>query len=221
MINWDFSSANENIKKALALSPENSSVANFAGTIASNFGKLDECLNLQIISIEIDPLDYYNLSLIYQMLKDFDKAQPPMHTFLMHYPGASTAHSLMSQNYLFLGDYNKALEEIAKEPDPFWKLYRKNMIVYAMGKRQEADVLLDELISAYGNDSWPNIASVYAFRKNKDEAFNWLDLAFENRDGSLLEILNYPEMEELWGDPRWNAYINKLGLPKDHGFHMD
>jgi hypothetical protein len=68
---------------------------------------------------------------------------------------------------------------------------------------------------------WPNIASVYAFRGERDKAFEWLDLAYDNRDGSTLEILNYPEMEHLWGDPRWNAYIDKLGLPEDHGFHKD
>lgn len=144
-----------------------------------------------------------------------------MQTFLLHYPAASAAHSQMSLIYLGLGKNAKALEALEKEPDPFWKLYRKCMVVYAIGDKKEAEALLKELVETYGGDSWPNIASVYAFRKEKDEAFKWLDLAYEQRDGSLLEILNYPEMENLWGDPRWNKFIDKLGLPKDHGFHRD
>jgi hypothetical protein len=59
------------------------------------------------------------------------------------------------------------------------------------------------------------------FTGSKDEAFKWLDLAYEQKDGSTLEILNYPETENLWGDPRWNAFLDKLGLPEDHGFHRD
>ncbi len=224
MVNFDFHNASENIKKALALSPDNSLVTNITANIALYFGKLDKSLSLRLKSIELDPLDYknyMNLSLTYQFLKDFEKAQGSLRTFLLHYPGAAAAHSVMSTSYLYEGNYIKALGEIEKETDPFWKLYRKNMILFAMGRKQEADSLLVEFVNSYGNDSWPNIALVYAFRKNKDEAFKWLDLAFENKDGSLLEILNNPEMENLWGDPRWNAFIKKLGLPKDHGFHMD
>ena len=108
-----------------------------------------------------------------------------------------------------------------KEPGQFWKLYGQCLLVYATGDKTEADALLKKLIKDWGNLAWPNIALVYAFRGERDEAFEWLDRAYENRDSSILEILNYPEMENLWGDPRWNAFLDKLNLPKDHGFHRD
>ena len=62
---------------------------------------------------------------------------------------------------------------------------------------------------------------MYAFRGDKNKTFEWLDKAYSHRDTSLLEVLNYPEMKLLWGDPRWNKFIKKLGLPKNHGFHLD
>src|SRR5699024_10647071 len=107
-----------------------------------------------------------------------------------------------------LGHLNKAMDYIEKEPDSFWKLNGKCMVAYAMGKEQEANNLLDQFIADL---AWPNIADVYAFRGEKDEAFKWLELALENGDSSLLEILNYPSMQNLWGDLRWNKFINKLG----------
>jgi tetratricopeptide (TPR) repeat protein len=119
------------------------------------------------------------------------------------------------------GETDRALQEIEKEPDTFWRLYGKCMVMYAMSNRKEADTLLKQLLKDWGDVAWPNIASVYAFRGEKDEAYKWLDLAYKNKDGSILEILNYPEMEHLWGDPRWNAFLDKLGLPKDNGFHRD
>ena len=58
-------------------------------------------------------------------------------------------------------------------------------------------------------------------KRDKDNAFKWMEVALANRDAVLFEMVNYPEMQNLWGDPRGNAFIDKLGLPKDHGFHRD
>ena len=95
------------------------------------------------------------------------------------------------------------------------------MIVYASGDTEKADRLLDKFVKDWGHDSWPNIAHVYAFRNEKDEAFDWLEQSYEVRDASLFSWLDDPAFKNLHGDPRWNAYIIKLGLPDDHGFHLD
>jgi len=223
-MNWNFTAARDLINKALALAQEDTNVIAAAASNALYFGKLEEALQLQLKSVELDPLNYDNrpnLGLRYWLLKDYDNAEKSPQTFLLLYPNAESVHSLMALIYLGQGEKDKALLEIEKEPDSFWKLYGQCMVVYALGDKQKADALLKELVETYGGDSWPNIASVYAFRGEKDEAFTWLDKAYEQRDGSILEILNYPEMENLWGDPRWNAFIDKLGLPEDHGFHRD
>ena len=127
----------------------------------------------------------------------------------------------MCEIQIGLGNPDKGLVYLEKDTDPFWHLYRKCVAVYAQGNTIEADKLLDELVEKWGHDSWPNIADVYAFRNEIDEAFKWLDLAFDNKDASILELLSYPSFKNLWGDPRWNAFINKLGLPDDHSFHLD
>ena len=222
--NWDFAAANDYIKKALALAPENADVLGKAANNATNFGKLEEALQFDLKAVELDPLNYsrnYNLAIDNLMKKDYDNAIKYLQTFLLHYPNAAGAHHSMAMAYLGQGDNDSAIKEIEKEPEVFWKLYGKCMVVYAMGNKTEANTLLKEFVDTYGSDSWPNIASVYAFRGERDEAFKWLDKAYENRDGSTLEILNYPEFENLWGDPRWNAFLDKLKLPKDHGFHRD
>jgi tetratricopeptide (TPR) repeat protein len=161
------------------------------------------------------------LSLFYLWNKQINEADENLQKYLLMFPDAGFAHNFRGQILLAKGDYANALIEVEKGDDPFWNLNRKSMVVYAMGNKTDADALLKQLIDKHGNYAWPNIAHVYAFRGEKDEAFKWLELAYDNKDASLLEILNYPEMENLWGDPRWNAFINKLGLPKDHGFHLD
>lgn len=222
--NWDFKAATSNIQKAMDLAPEDPEVITQASLAMMDLGKLEEGIRLQLKVLELDPLNhfhYLNLGLSYNGLKDYEKAEKSLQNFLLHYPGAGIAHSQMALVHLAQGEKDMALEELEKEPEAFWKLYCKTMVVYSIGEKKEADALLGLLIKDWGDLAWPNIASVYAFRGEKDEAFRWLDLAYENRDGTILEILTYPEMENLWGDPRWNAFINKLGLPKEHGFHMD
>ncbi|MFC4722386.1 hypothetical protein ACFO5O_08635 [Geojedonia litorea] len=222
--NWDFKASAANMTNALSLAPENPEVINEAAANAADLGKLKEALRLQLKMLELDPLNYFNyfnLGLHYYLLNDYKNAEKSIQSFLLYYPSTSTAYSQLSLVFLGQGENAKALEALEKEPDMFFKLYSKCKVMYAIGDQNEADAQLKKLIADWGDVAWPNIASVFAFRGERDNAFKWLDLAYENRDGSTLEILNYPEMVNLWGDPRWNKFINKLGLPKDHGFHMD
>ncbi len=221
---WNFEVENELLEKAMLLDPHNPEVIKAKSNSALNFGHKDLAIELQKKTIELDPLNtlhYFNLGLYYWMNKDYAKAEANLNKYLLLSPNSSFGNNMMGQVLINMGHSEKALEFIEKDTDPFWNLYRKCMAFYAMGKTQEANALLKQFVADWGHDSWPNIAHLYAFRGEKDNAFKWLELAYDNKDASVLEILNYPEMENLWGDPRWNKFINKLGLPKDHGFHRD
>lgn len=221
---WNFKAANKTINKAIELAPNNPRVLYTASYLATQSGKINLTIEMQLKTITLDPLNEYNYFTIgyyYWMNGQFDQAEENLNRFLLLHPNVGFANSLMGQVQLNLGNTEKAMEYIDKGSHPFWNLYRKNKAVYAQGNTQEANDLLTELITDWGDSTWPNIADVYAFRNEKDEAFKWLELAFENKDSSLLEILNYPAMKNLWGDSRWNKFIDKLQLPEDHAFHLD
>ena len=57
------------------------------------------------------------------------------------------------------------------------------------------------------------IADIYAWRGEADNAFIWLNTAYEQRDGGLMELLMDPLLVSLKSDPRWPAFLNKMGLP--------
>ncbi|RXJ52485.1 tetratricopeptide repeat protein [Gelidibacter gilvus] len=220
---WDFKSASLLIEKAKKLEPNNSSVIFAQSDFAAATGKIDLAIALFAKAKDIDPLfeTHWYMGYYYWVKGQFGQAEESMNQSLFLHPNDNSANTLMGDIQLSLGHPEKALEYLEKVTEPFWQLYKKSKAVYAMGNTQEADALLEKLIADWGNLAWPNIADVYALRGEKDEAFKWLELAFDNKDISLLEILNYPSMKNLWGDSRWNTFINKLGLPKDHGFHMD
>jgi tetratricopeptide (TPR) repeat protein len=175
-------------------------------------------------AISIDPLNYggyFRLASNYSAKEDYFKAEDALRKYLFMYEDSRWTHNFLAQIYLGQGNIEKAMNEIEQDTDPFWSLFIKNMIVYASGDKNRADKLLSELVEKYGHDSWPNIAVVYAYRAEVDKAFYWLEEAYKVKDPSLFTLLSYPAFKNLWGDPRWNAFIDKLGLPDDHGFHLD
>jgi tetratricopeptide (TPR) repeat protein len=84
---------------------------------------------------------------------------------------------------------------------------------YALGRKKEADAALHELIAKYHAGAAYQIAEVYAFRNQPDEAFAWLDRAYAQRDSGLIGTKVDPLLKSLHNDPRFAALLKKLNLP--------
>jgi hypothetical protein len=84
---------------------------------------------------------------------------------------------------------------------------------HALGRKKESDVALSEFIAKYHADAAYQIAAVYAFRNQSDEAFEWLERAYAQRDGGLIETKMDPLLKNLRKDPRYIALLKKLNLP--------
>jgi len=221
---WDFRQANINLQKALQLAPEDARVIKSVASHQMHMGKLNQAMTLLKKAISLDPLNssnFYNLALYNAWSNNYDEAENTMQKYILMNPSSGMGHYAMADIYLSQGKIEEALEEIDKNTHPFWNAYAKSIIYYKQGLLKEGDELLKQIIDKFGDFASPNIAFLYAYKGDKDNAFKWMEVAYANKDAVLLEILNYSEMKNLWGDPRWNAFINKLGLPKDHGFHLD
>ena len=56
------------------------------------------------------------------------------------------------------------------------------------------------------------VGDIYAWRGEKDKAFEWLERAYQQRDSGLNGIAYDPLLEGLKSDPRYDALLKKLGL---------
>jgi len=63
-------------------------------------------------------------------------------------------------------------------------------------------------------DSAFQVAEVYAFRGETDRAFEWLERAYAQRDGGLLQIKGNPLLKSVEHDPRYAAFLKKMRLPQ-------
>ena len=73
---------------------------------------------------------------------------------------------------------------------------------------------MSELIAKYHRGSEYAIAEVYSFRNQPDEAFEWLERAYSERNSGLIIAKVDPLLKSLHNDPRFAALLKKLNMPR-------
>ena len=81
------------------------------------------------------------------------------------------------------------------------------------GQKKQSDDALKELIAKYSIRGAFLVASAYALRNQRDEAFQWLDRAYAQREGNLAFTNLDPMLKNLRSDPRYPAFLKKRNLP--------
>ena len=65
-----------------------------------------------------------------------------------------------------------------------------------------------------GYSSAYNIAALYADLGDKDQAFRWLNTAYQERDWWLEGLKTYFPLDPIRSDPRFAELVRKVGLPQ-------
>ena len=58
------------------------------------------------------------------------------------------------------------------------------------------------------------IASLYAQLGDKEEAFRWLEIAFQERDFYMETLRTDSELDAIRSDPRFGELVRRVGLPE-------
>ncbi|HEY4872592.1 MAG TPA: TIR domain-containing protein [Steroidobacteraceae bacterium] len=87
------------------------------------------------------------------------------------------------------------------------------MANHTLGHSTESQRALDELIRRGANTLAYQIGEVYAWRGERDKAFEWLERALRQHDGGLTYIKNDRPLASLRSDPRYHALLRTLKLP--------
>ena len=71
---------------------------------------------------------------------------------------------------------------------------------------------LTELIETRAHTAAFQIAEVFAYRDDREQAFAWLERAYAQRDAGMNKAPSSPSMRGLHADPRWLPFLGKVGL---------
>ncbi len=213
---WDWSGAEKSIKKAFELEPENAGVIHNAASLNFTLGRFNKAITLINRSIEIDPLrtvGYFSLGIIDCYAGLYDKSIAASRKCLELNPQYPGAHQLIGFAYLLKGKPDSALVEMQKEAEPSLQIQGLAFVYYDLGRKKEADDKLTVYIKEYQNDSAYQIAEIYAYRNEKDKAFEWLDRAYMQHDGGLGDLVGDPLLRNIVKDQRYTAFLKKMKLP--------
>jgi hypothetical protein len=81
------------------------------------------------------------------------------------------------------------------------------------GRPEESQRALDKLIESNAYNAAYQIAVAYAARGEVDQAFEWLERSYAQRDSGLVFMKAHAIMRPLHGDPRWKVFLAKMGFP--------
>jgi tetratricopeptide (TPR) repeat protein len=179
-------------------------------------GRFDEGLPLARRAVDLDPLNtdsWENLGETEYFMGHLDKAAEDLKKALQLSPDVWAGPILLSQVYVMQGRPQDALSEIELAPSDLWRTFLYAIAYHALGREKESDGALSELISKYHANWAYQIAEVYAFRNQPDEAFEWLDRAYAQRDSGLIGTKVEPLLKSLYNDPRFAAFLKKLNFP--------
>ena len=210
----DIADAATHLERALALDPSGLGALSTSATLLYLLGRINETLAIEEFLCRRDPVNpgfHTNLASSQIEKGRFDEAIASLRTALSLSPGRGGAHSLVARALLLKGDARAALTEVEKEPSELWRMITLPMIYHALGRRAESDEALGNLIARYEKDGAFNIAYVYAYRGERDRAFEWLDKAIAYQDPGLGDAPTQPFLASLHSDPRWLPFLRRIG----------
>ena len=214
---WDWAAADASSRKALDLEPGSVQALRYAAVQAMTLGRWSEAIDLANKAIERDPLRpaaYNNLGRALLAVNRDAEAEAAYRKALELDPDGAYRHLTLGLTLLLQGKTDAALQEMQQETEELWRLSGLPLALHALGRRRESDAALAALKGKYAGDAAYQIAEVHAFRGEADLAFEWLERAYDQRDGGVTEIKYDRLMRGIVGDPRYKAFLRKLKLPE-------
>jgi len=215
-VDWNFADGLAELKRAKELSPANPTANDLLARIIVYLGRFDEAERQARQAVELDPLSTVaqaNLARVLFYAGKLDEADAVARKSAELQPTGASNHRWQVLVAAQGGDGQAALREAHLEADEGYRRFELAVAQYVVGDHQAADAALADLLAKAREGFAYQIAEVYAVRGEKDKAFEWLQIAFDDRDAGMLSLLVDPLMRSLRDDPRYKNLVAKVGLP--------
>lgn len=212
----------DEFERAIQLNPGDANTHHWYALALADAGRSEQAISEMKLAQELDPRSLIinaNLSWVFYLAGKDDDAIPQAQKTIAMDPNFAVARGYLGQAYLAKGEYEKALSELQQAlalsgNETSFKAELGNAYALA-GKKTESLGILRELLqlSAQQYVSPYSIALVYVGLDDRDQAFHWLDKAYEERSVRLINIAVHPRFLALRSDPRFAALVRRIGLP--------
>ena len=214
---WDWAGAQADFAKALILDPASARVQSNYASMLESLGRLPEAIAAQRKATELDPLSsgaWESLGSSLTANRDYQAAGEAVGRTLEIQPDSVFGLYNLARLQLLEDHAAQALATSGKIEFEVFRLQVKAMAEHSLKNVQGSQQALDELIAKYAHESAFQVAEVYAWRGERDQAFAWLERAYQQRDSGLADVKVDPLLQSLYADPRYPALLRKMNLPE-------
>ena len=218
---WNFAAAETDFKQALALDPNHAEAHHQYMYYLALLGRTAEAGREIKSAQELDPANpsiNVDMALPSILARQYDPALSSLRKSVEMFPNFFLPHMALGSTLIETRESN-GIQELEKA-----RTLEKSPLVmghlgyyYAKtGRRDEARKLIEELQvlskSRYVAAYW--LAVIYAGLNEKDQAFTWLEKAYQDRSWWLVWLKTDPKVDGLRSDPRFADLMHRVGLPQ-------
>jgi tetratricopeptide (TPR) repeat protein len=214
---FDFASAQEDLNKAVALSPGDATVLHRSAVLLGVLGELPAAIAREQQALVLDPLSEEicrRLGFFLAANRQLAQARPLFEKALAIAPNSAHARYNLGELYLLENQPAQALAAFRQTGIGVYSLSGQAKAEYSLGHVDVSRRALDSLIANYGKASPWQIAEVYAWRGEKGAAFEWAERGYEQRDDGITWMKIDINFRDLRDDPRYKALLKKMNLPE-------
>jgi TolB-like protein/Flp pilus assembly protein TadD len=217
----NFPEAKKEFDTALRLRPGYATGHQFYGYYLTAVGKLDEAITERKKALELDPISpllnsalgeaYYNARRFDVTIEQNKKALELDPHYAIALVNIGRAYEQMGMHRQARDAFQAILTAAPEDPAILSLLGHE----YAVsGDKDSANRTLAKLTEISTRKYVPALyfAAVYIGLNRKDDAFRWLDKAYDERCEYLVYLGSEPMADPLRGDPRFSRLLNRIGL---------
>jgi TolB-like protein len=215
LYDFNWTDAIGSARRALDLEPANINALQTMGWLNLTAGRLPDAYRHFEHAYRLDPLNldsfrYLSTALI--CLGRFEEAESISRRGIELAPDYARGLFSLGNTLLLSGASGAGLEEFSRIEALILRLYGEAMALHALGRSDESNARLGELIADYETNAAFQIASIYAFRGESDLAFEWLNKAYDYRDPGVSFSRASVPLKILHDDDRWQTFLTRTGL---------
>jgi serine/threonine-protein kinase len=221
MHQWDWVGAGREFNRALELNPGLATTHHWYAEYLMAMGRLDDAIDHSNQAVELDPLGliiHVLLGMAYYLARRPEDAVRECLKTLDMEPEFTPTFIWLGQAYLQLEEYGKAIEvfqrEVQLSPErPTTAAYLA--AAHAMsGDSARARAMLRELHdrAEHAFISCFDYGLIHFALQEDDEAFRWMDCAYEERSPWLVWLRVDPTFDRVRPDPRFQRLLQRMRL---------
>jgi TolB-like protein/tetratricopeptide (TPR) repeat protein len=213
---WDWPGAQSDLARALEMDSNRSvTLLNYAAVLFT-LGKREPALEAVRKAVVSDPLSdnaWVALGRYSEGAGDIVEAKKAYSHAMEINPRQNWASFLLGNQLLREGKVDEAIAQYQLAPEQF-RTTGMAMAEFTRGNDAASRQLLATMEQDFAVGFAYQIAQIHAWRGEKDQAFAWLERGFPLHDAGLVRMPFDPAMDSLRSDPRFDALVARLGIPK-------